>query len=123
MGALGPSEETCTREPYVKIFGHKLDLVGSRELLGLTKLSILVNCSAFSGKSSGEENKSRVDAIHALKEKLKSENDELKKIKYRLKEIAEKQKAEKEVGGAGARGTTCQDSGMCLRVRDWVPII
>ena len=36
-------------------------------------------------------------AIHDLKEKLKGENDELKKIKYKLKEISEKQKAEKEV--------------------------
>lgn len=36
-------------------------------------------------------------AIHDLKEKLKSENDELKKIKHKLKEVQEKQKAEKEV--------------------------
>ena len=44
-----------------------------------------------------EDNKSRVAAIHDLKEKLKSENDELKKIKHKLKEVQEKQKAEKEV--------------------------
>ena len=36
-------------------------------------------------------------AIHDLKEKLKGENDELKKIKHRLKDVQEKQKAEKEV--------------------------
>jgi len=32
-----------------------------------------------------------------LKEKLKGENDELKKIKHKLKDVQEKQKAEKEV--------------------------
>ena len=36
-------------------------------------------------------------AIHDLKEKLKSENDELKRIKHKLKDVQEKQKAEKEV--------------------------
>ena len=49
------------------------------------------------GKSNEDENKSRVASIHDLKEKLKSENDELKKIKHQLKEVQEKQKAEKEV--------------------------
>ena len=49
------------------------------------------------GKSSEDENKSRVAAIHDLKEKLKSENEELKKIKHKLKDVQEKQKAEKEV--------------------------
>jgi hypothetical protein len=38
-----------------------------------------------------------VATIHNIKEKLKGENDELKKIKHKLKEIQEKQKAEKEV--------------------------
>ena len=38
-----------------------------------------------------------MSAIHDLKEKLKSENEELKKIKHNLKDIQEKQKAEKEV--------------------------
>ena len=57
-------------------------------------ISILSHCV---GKSSEEDNKSRVAAIHDLKEKLKSENDELKKIKHKLKEVQEKQKAEKEV--------------------------
>lgn len=51
----------------------------------------------WKGKSSEEENKSRVSAIHDLKEKLKSENEELKKIKHKLKDVQEKQKAEKEV--------------------------
>ena len=55
------------------------------------------------GKSSEEENKVRVSAIHDLKEKLKSENEELKKIKYKLKEVQEKQKAEKEVRVTGNR--------------------
>lgn len=32
-----------------------------------------------------------------MKEKLKGENDELKKIKHKLKDVQEKQKAEKEV--------------------------
>lgn len=49
------------------------------------------------GKRNEDENKSRVASIHDLKEKLKSENDELKKIKHQLKEVQEKQKAEKEV--------------------------
>ena len=57
-------------------------------------ISILSYCA---GKSSEEDNKSRVAAIHDLKEKLKSENDELKKIKHKLKDVQEKQKAEKEV--------------------------
>ena len=35
-------------------------------------------------------------AIHDLKEKLKTENDNLKKIKHKLKELQEQQKAEKE---------------------------
>lgn len=51
----------------------------------------------ISGKSSEEENKARVAAIHDLKEKLKGENDELKRIKHKLKDVQEKQKAEKEV--------------------------
>jgi len=51
----------------------------------------------LSGKSSEEENKARVAAIHDLKEKLKGENDELKRIKHKLKDVQEKQKAEKEV--------------------------
>ena len=51
----------------------------------------------LSGKSSEEENKTRVAGIHDLKEKLKGENDELKKIKHKLKDVQEKQKAEKEV--------------------------
>ena len=57
----------------------------------------------FKGKSSEEENKTRVSAIHDLKEKLKSENEELKKIKHKLKEVQEKQKAEKEVRWTGNR--------------------
>lgn len=48
------------------------------------------------GKTSEEESKARVATIHDLKEKLKSENDNLKKIKLKLKELQERQKAEKE---------------------------
>ena len=51
----------------------------------------------FTGKSSESENKSRVTAIHTLKEKLKTETDKLRVLKQQLTEIQEKQQLEKEV--------------------------
>ena len=68
----------------------------SISLCSITLKSIKTLISS-AGKSSEEENKSRVADIHNLKEKLKSENEELKKIKYKLKDVQEKQRAEKEV--------------------------
>ena len=49
------------------------------------------------GKSGDEEGKQKVAKIHELKEKLKQENEVLKKIKQNLKDVQDKQKVEKEV--------------------------
>ena len=49
------------------------------------------------GKTSESENKSRVTAIHGLKEKLKQETEKLKIVKQQLSEIEQKQQMEKEV--------------------------
>ena len=49
------------------------------------------------GKTSESENKSRVTAIHNLKEKLKQETEKLKQLKQQLSEIEQKQQLEKEV--------------------------
>jgi len=51
---------------------------------------------AETGKVSENETKQRVTAIHELKEKLKRDTDALKDIKKRLKDVQDKQKAEKE---------------------------
>lgn len=55
------------------------------------------------GKTSESENKSRVTAIHNLKEKLKQETEKLKQLKQQLSEIEQKQQLEKE--GARAQMT------------------
>lgn len=49
------------------------------------------------GKGNDEEGKAKVVQIHEMKEQLKQENDNLKKLKQLLKEVQEKQKSEKEV--------------------------
>ena len=51
----------------------------------------------FKGKGNEDEGKRKVTQIHEMKEKLKQENDSLKKLKLNLKDIQEKQKNEKEV--------------------------
>ncbi|XP_002734593.1 uncharacterized protein LOC100366509, partial [Saccoglossus kowalevskii] len=51
---------------------------------------------AESGKASESETKTRVTAIHELKEKLKKESDSVKDVKRRLKELQEKHKRERE---------------------------
>jgi len=51
----------------------------------------------FLGKGNEEEGKQKVAQIHDMKERLKQENDALKKLKQGLKDVQEKQKNEKEV--------------------------
>ncbi|CAH1778263.1 unnamed protein product, partial [Owenia fusiformis] len=51
---------------------------------------------AESGKASDSETKTRVSAIHELKERLKRESEAVKDVKRRLKDVQEKQKAEKD---------------------------
>lgn len=55
-------------------------------------------CHVPTGKASESENKSRVTAIHKLKEALKQETEKLKHLKHALVEVQEKQNMEKQVG-------------------------
>ena len=51
----------------------------------------------LTGKATEGETKSRVTAIHELKEQVKKESDNLKEVKRGLKDIQDRQKREKEV--------------------------
>ncbi|KAH3830071.1 chromosome-associated kinesin KIF4-like [Dreissena polymorpha] len=63
---------------------------------------------AEKGKASESENKSRVTAIHKLKEALKQETEKLKHLKHALVEVQEKQNMEKQ--GAKSQMTNMKGS-------------
>ena len=65
----------------------------------MPSVGLFNNCPfPWLGKSDSEDGKQKVAEIHTLKEKLKQESENLKKIKQQLKDVQEKQKVEKEVG-------------------------
>ena len=45
-----------------------------------------------------------MSAIHHLKERLKKDTDKLKSVKHRLKDVQDRQRAEKEVSGTARNG-------------------
>ncbi|ELT92202.1 hypothetical protein CAPTEDRAFT_221227 [Capitella teleta] len=68
---------------------------------------------ADSGKAGQSETKSRVSAIHEIKEKLKRETEILKDLKKKLKDIHDKQRTEKET----AQGSVMVKGNAELRQR------
>ena len=56
-----------------------------------------MNIAVCVGKKKEEESKSKIVEIQGMKDRLKHENDNLKKIKNELKENQEKQRIEKDV--------------------------
>ena len=70
----------------------------------------------FVGKGNDEEGKAKVSRIHEMKEKLKQENDVLKKLKQQLKDVQEKQKNEKEVNGKIAASIYERYSSQLIRL-------
>lgn len=70
---------------------------------------VIISLYAFAGKTSDSDLKSRVKAIHELKEKLKAVSDTVKGLKMSLHDVQNRLRTEKEEAGSkatAAKGST-----------------